>query len=456
MTEPMMDIHSEQSVIGACVIDNSVIERVMFLDSSEFYNHAHREIFDAIKECYKKGAVVDFGGLNSMTGPNVTYEYIGQVAGNTGSAANAVTYADRVRDMANRRKVHQRLLEAIESLHDTRVPSGKTVADVSTYLDREVHCKTQHSSYTVKDLITMTIDEMERNAEGVRVGIKSGIEEIDQRLGYKHLAFGEITVIGALSKNGKTLGANTIIARAGYEANETCHVFSVEMPALAMFNGMVSAASGVPANFYARQDAYLTHGQHGYDSMMSNWGKAAHEMSEADRITIDNESDVDADYICAGMEREYSLARQKGRRLRLVVIDHLHRMNFNAGSGPLTYAIRDTVRRIKNTADKLGVAVVLLAQLRNDCEGKDPTSFFILDSSSVRHELQAFIGFRMFREAGDVFFGVYADSQRYADVDTLIEPAYMKLSGGVLRSLPESQRHWTPKQDEDSQPPYRR
>ena len=59
-------------------------------------------------------------------------------------------------------------------------------------------------------------------------------------LGYKALAFGEVTALGALSKNGKTLTANTILARAGYQDGETAHVFSIEMPAVGMFNGIVS------------------------------------------------------------------------------------------------------------------------------------------------------------------------------------------------------------------------
>ena len=58
-----------------------------------------------------------------------------------------------------------------------------------------------------------------------RTGLSSGIKEIDDRLGYKMLAFGEVTALGALSKNGKTLTANTILARAGYQEGETAHVF---------------------------------------------------------------------------------------------------------------------------------------------------------------------------------------------------------------------------------------
>jgi hypothetical protein len=98
----------------------------------------------------------------------------------------------------------------------------------------------------------------------------------------------------------------------------------------------------------------------------------------------------------------------------------------------MTYAMRDAVRMIKNTAADLGVAVVLLVQLNNRAENDNPTSFHILDSSSVRHELQAFVGTRLFRQNGRTVFGVFFDSQRFASLETKFDPIYMELRGGRL------------------------
>ena len=309
---------------------------------------------------------------------------------------------------------------------------------------------------TVEELIELTMDEMDFSSVNTRTGLSSGIKEIDDRLGYKMLAFGEVTALGALSKNGKTLTANTILARAGYQEGETAHVFSIEMPAVGMFNGIISAMSGVPNNFYARQDFYhKMYGTDEYTKMVNRWGASAQELNNSNRITIDSKKQVDADYICANMKKQFAIHRNNGKRLRLVVIDHIHRMEYKADGGPLTYAIRDSMRKIKNTAAELDVAVVALCQLNNAADGKDPTSFHILDSSSVRHEMQAFIGTRLFRQDGGTYFGIYGDSQRYGDMDTQNIPAYMKLTGGVLRSLGEGE-YFTPKQDEEKPSNYKR
>ena len=100
------------------------------------------------------------------------------------------------------------------------------------------------------------MDEMERSNQSIRTGISTGIEEMDCQLGYKKLAFGEITFLGGQSKNGKTTFANTVVARCELLENEVAHIFSIEMPAAGMFNGIVSAMSGVPSDFYCRQSFY--------------------------------------------------------------------------------------------------------------------------------------------------------------------------------------------------------
>ncbi len=244
------------------------------------------------------------------------------------------------------------------------------------------------------------------------------MQEVDERLGDRLLAFGEITVIGGLSKNGKTLLANTITARADLQDNEVGHIFSIEMDESMMFNAIISAKTGVPNNFYRKQAFYAKEFPGEFDSWFGKWGQAAYDLKESGKFKIDGKKEVDIDYICAEMRKQAAVANANGKVLRYVVIDHLHRMNFHASNSPLTYSIRDAVRKLKNTASDLGIAVVLLAQLNNKAENEIPTSFHILDSSAVRHELQAFIGIKMYRQGGGTFFGIQCDSQRYGDMHT--------------------------------------
>lgn len=444
---------SEQSVLGSIMMEPEVFSKISFLETDDFQLQAHRIIWKKIEEYVEAGKGVDYVTLaDSFNSDEIDtiggISYLVDLWKNTPSARNVVSYADKVKDISNRVKSIKAMNESIDRLNDLNENSVDVISELETTLDKSIISSAQSDVLGIQELINMSLDEMEFSAVNSRTGLSSGIKEVDERLGYKLLAFGEITALGALSKNGKTLTANTILARAGYEEGETAHVFSIEMPAVGMFNGIVSAMSGVPSNFYARQDTYSKmYGEVRFTEMLARWSKAAGELHESNRITIDSQKCVDADYICANMKKQYAIHRNNGKRLRLVVIDHIHRMEYNEGNGPLTYAIRDAMRKIKNTAAELDIAVLALCQLNNKAEDKDPTSFHILDSSSVRHEMQAFIGTRIFKEDGETYFGIYGDSQRYGDMDTVITPAYVKLVGGVMRSLREGE-YFSPPKDE--------
>jgi len=455
MIEELSDFASEQAVLGIvlCADDCETFGKVSFLADSEFFAPMHRIIFKKMRELSDSAKPINMISLDSCLSSDESaaaggFAYFADLAKSAPSGRGLVYYADRVRDMASRREALKAMESAKESLLDRQLETVGIVSDLESKLDKLIISAAESDVLSVEQLIDMSVQEMETSMSNARTGLSSGIPEIDARLGYKHLAFGEITALGALSKNGKTLTANTILARAGYVDNESAHVFSIEMPSVGMFNGIVSAMSGVPSNFYARQDHYYKYlGDQNFSSMVGRWGAAATELRDKNRVTIDGTKQVDADYICANMKKQFAIHRNNGNRLRLVVIDHIHRMDYKTSGQAMTYAIRDAMRKIKNTAAELDVAVVALCQLRNDAEGKDPTSFYILDSSSVRHEMQAFIGTRIFKQNGGVYFGIYGDSQRYGDIDTEIKPAYMVLKQGVLKSLAEGE-YFSPQLEE--------
>ena len=154
------------------------------------------------------------------------------------------------------------------------------------------------------------------------------------------------------------------------------------------------------------------------------------------------------DYICSEMRKQHAIAKQNGKDLSLVVIDHLHRLDFKSGNEPRTYAMRSALRMLKNTASDLGIAVLLLGQLNEQHADKDPTAFHILDTSGARHEIQCFIGTRIFRDNGKTYFGLYSDAHRYADDRTVFKPQFMRMISGVIKPLPDEEKYWTPKESE--------
>ncbi len=432
MAEMTLYSHAaEQSVLGGCMYDNSLIDHARKLSRDDFQLQIHKQVFDAILKLNDDGSQADAISVDEvMESFEGSYAYLMDLYNTFLPSVGIASHINSVLDFSLRRQLHKKLSETMQTMEKTKA------IDIVNALQPEINKVAEKTSVgdvlTIDDLISLSADKMEASQENVRVGVGTGYEAIDERLGYKMMAFGEITALGALSKNGKTLFMNSIAASCDLQGDEVSHVFSIEMPLDAMFNSVVSAMTGVPADFYCRQRFYATNYGNMYDEMFGKWSEAVQTLSRDNKITFDGKKDVDANYICAEMKKTAAIAESKGKKLKLVFIDHFHRMNFHTGSGAMTYAMRDAVRMIKNTAADLGVAVVLLVQLNNRAENDNPTSFHILDSSSVRHELQAFVGTRLFRQNGRTVFGVFFDSQRFASLETKFDPIYMELRGGRL------------------------
>ena len=448
--------HIEQSVIASLLEDCSLIDRVSFLNVDDFYKRHHRELYKIMLDMHSKGESFDIqiiGHFISEREDLGGLAYLADIVKNNSTTRRIYQYAKTMCELSARRAAIKAYQDGIEAMMKKDTNCVLEIAKSTEMLDTALSKVAINSNrLTTEDLIEVTVKAMEESSQCVRVGVSTGIQEIDDRLGYKNLAFGEITIIGAASKNGKTIFANTIAARCDLEPDECLHIFSVEMGAAAMFNGIVSAICGVPADFYARMDFYQNRYESRFSEWCARWGEAANNLQESDKISIDGTKDVTMSYICSEMRKNHQIMAEKGKKLKVVFIDHAQRINYDTTSKAMTYAMGDDAKMLKNTADELGVAVVLLAQINENSKDRHPTSYDILDTSRLRHEMQAFVGLKIFREEGKTYFGIYTDTDglRYADATTKFDPAYMQMRAGVINSLPEENKHWKPR-DTNSQ-----
>ncbi|AUR82896.1 P-loop containing nucleoside triphosphate hydrolase [Vibrio phage 1.029.O._10N.261.55.A7] len=446
MNELPYSMNNEQAVIYAMLFNNEWIDRLSFLSKEDFYMRPHKEIYEVITSEYSTNGMVTIETIEPRITDDVGgFAYLTDIWVNTSSDRGAMASAKVLVGMTLRRKAMVEFGGLVSKLSDPNEDALASISEINGIIDVEINRLSSDDILTIDDLIEMSMDEMEQSNQNLRTGLATGIEEIDIQLGYKKLAFGEITFLGAQSKNGKTTFANTITARCELLPDEVAHIFSIEMPAAGMFNGIVSAMSGVPSDFYCRQGFYAKRVPGKFDTWFGNWGESATKLRDSNRVTIDGKKDVDMNYICSEMRKQFSVQQSKGKKLKLVVIDHLHRMEFKSSNEPRTYAMREAIRKLKNTASDLGIAVLLLGQLNEAHAEKEPNAFQILDTSGARHEIQCFIGSKIFREGGNTYFGVYSDAHRYADEDTQFHPHYMRMQGGVIKPLPDNEKHWTPK-----------
>jgi replicative DNA helicase len=445
--KPIYSIEAEQSVIQACVNNCERVHEFSFLDSSDFYHRAHREVFDLIIDLDGRGEFFDITVIGNYFGDEWGgFSYFIDMMKIRISDINAMAYARIVLDSSIRRKSIESYLSAIDDLSNQRLSSIEIIANSDDVINKQISRLSDGDNLSIDELIDHSLIAMEESNKSMERGLSTGIQEIDDQLGYRLQAYGEITAYGALSKNGKTLFANTIIARCGLKDSEASLVFSVEMPAVGMFNSIISAMTGVPSNFYDRQSYYQNKYPGSFSTWMGRWGEAAQRVRESGRIIIDDKKDVDVNYIVSQIRKRHALLKNKGVKLRFVLIDHFHRLNFDTSKKSMTYAMGDDAKKLKNVASELDISIALLVQLKEDCKDRAPTGYDILDTSRVRHEIQCFIGFKLYRQNGGTYFGISSDAHRYADTETHFGPKYVKLSNGIIKSLDEGE-YFTPEKE---------
>ena len=109
---PPHSIESEQSLIGSLLLDNQCLDRIAgIVTEADFYRDDHRRIFRHIAALIKAGNPADAVTVHESLERARESEqagglaYLGEIANNTPSSANAPGYARLVRDNALRRKL---------------------------------------------------------------------------------------------------------------------------------------------------------------------------------------------------------------------------------------------------------------------------------------------------------------------------------------------------------------
>ena len=118
---PPHSLEAEQSVLGAILLDNAVLDRINgSLASEDFYDDGHRLIFAQAQALHGDGKAVDVTTLHAALDAAGQAEYVGGLAylgalvENVPTAANAAHYAGIVRERAESRRVAALALE----IHD--------------------------------------------------------------------------------------------------------------------------------------------------------------------------------------------------------------------------------------------------------------------------------------------------------------------------------------------------
>ncbi len=385
---PPQNIEAEQSILGAVLLDNEALPRVLeILSPEDFYRESHRKIFNAMIGLFEKNEAIDLVTITNSLKTSNELEVIGGVTylsslvNQVPTSANARYHSKIVKEKALLRGLLSSTTEIAAKVYESGMEADemvdfaeKTIFDIS---DK----RTKTSFFNLKDVIKSSFEMIEKlyDKKEAITGVPSGFRDLDElTTGFQP---GDLIVIGGRPSMGKTALGLNIAQHVGLEMKEPVAVFSLEMSKEQLALRMLCSEAMVDSNNVRR--GFIR---------KEDWHKltsAAGKLAEAP-IYIDDSSGTSVLEMRAKARR---LKMEHGG-LSLVVVDYLQLMRGRGNFERREQEISEISRSLKGLAKELRVPVIALSQLNRGVEQRQdrrPTLADLRESGAIEQDADVII-----------------------------------------------------------------
>jgi replicative DNA helicase len=377
----------EASILGAILVDNSVLAQFPTLEVVDFFDLRHRAVFAAVRNLESANQPMDpvtvevelakSGKLDAIGGPG----FLGELALHVPTTENAIEYVRQIRNASLGRRIRLVVSELLEQDPNDGAELLSMAWSALSKLDEDQPDATR----SISDLVRKRFKQLEQIAQeresGVRTmtGFPTGVAGLDEKLGGWQP--GIVSIVAARPGMGKSsLGLAT--ARAASEAGFGVHVFSLEDTEDAYADRSLSGESDVPAENL--RNAALNRGQ------MSDLTKAFVNL-RGRRWVIDDRSGITADEIVRSVRRH-----KRTNQTRVVIVDYVQLVARPRGSRLSRHEeLTEIVTTLANAAKHDGMAYVVMSQLNRELEkrsDKRPQLADLRESGSLEERAKCVVG----------------------------------------------------------------
>ena len=356
-------LEAEQAVLGSILIDSRCVADIIGLVRPEdFYLQQNREIFEAVYTMFNYSQSIDpVTVLDKMREMGVYHDnsrdYIMQLMEITPTAANAVRYANIVRDKAMLRG----LAQAASDISETVYSQVGTPAEMLESAEKKIFAlrKGERGDSlerigTVMHKVFDRLTELSQSDSAIP-GLSSGLQDLDKKI--NGLNKSDLLLIAARPAMGKSAFALNIGVNVAKKYKKTVAIFNLEMSREQLAMRLLANESFVELQKLATGKL-----------SEEEWTKlcmAAAALSQTDIRIDDNPSGTVAD-INAKCRRVDNLG--------LVIIDYLQLMQgsgYGKGGGDNRVTVVGEISRsLKIMAKELNVPVICLSQLSRAVESR--------------------------------------------------------------------------------------
>ena len=359
-------LEAEQSVLGSILIDSRCLTDIIgILRAEDFYLRQNREIYETIYTMFNFSQTIDpVTVLDKMrelgyyreTEQENSRSYIQQLMEITPTAANAVRYANIVRDKSMLRGLADAASEISENVY-TQVGAPSEILESA---EKKIFALRKGERGDSLEHIGTTLHRVFDNltelsqSDSMIPGLSTGMRDLDAKI--NGLNRSDLLLLAARPAMGKTAFALNLCLNVAKKYNKTVAMFSLEMSREQLAMRLLSIESFVDGQKMATGKL-----------SEEEWSKlcmASAALSQTDIRVDDNASITVA---------EMSAKCRRLDNLGLIIVDYLQLMNgsgYGKGGDSRVNVVSEISRSLKIMAKDLNVPVVCLSQLSRGPEGR--------------------------------------------------------------------------------------
>ena len=355
-------LEAEQAVLGSILIDSRCITDIIgLLRPEDFYLQQNREIYETIYTMFNFSQTIDpVTVLDKMRELGCYHDnsrdYIMQLMQITPTAANAVRYANIVREKAMLRGLGDASAEISEMVYSQVGTPGEILesAEKKIYALRkgERTDSLEHIGVTLHKVFDR-LTELSQSDSAIP-GMSTGLMDLDKKI--NGLNKSDLLLVAARPAMGKSAFALNLALNVAKKYNQTVAIFNLEMSREQLAMRLLAIESFVDGQKMATGKL-----------SEEEWSKlcmASASLSQTDIRIDDNPSITVA---------EMNAKCRRLENLGMVVIDYLQLMSgsgYGKGGDNRVTVVGEISRSLKIMAKELNVPVVCLSQLSRGPESR--------------------------------------------------------------------------------------
>ncbi len=379
---PPHNLDAEKGVLGSLLLDPQMADDVaLVVRPDDFYAEANQKLLAHLLAMHDEGGRIDTTLLLERLGAAGDLELIGgaaylaEVVHSVPHAANAVYYAEIVRDKATLRALIHASTEILRDAFEPSLEPREMVGRAEEMIFAVHDQRSTDQIINAHDLMVEAFDRIDARMKGTAgVGVPTGFTDLDNLTGGLHDS--ELVVLASRPSMGKTALATNIAEYVTAKSNVPTLFVSLEMARLELAQRMLCSQGRIDAGKF--RSGFLS----GDDRKKLVEASAA--LSTAP-LFVDDSPFRTCTEIAASARR----LRRK-QNLGLVVIDYLQLIQPDDPRDQRQEQVAKMARRLKGLARELKIPVLCLAQLNRQVEagkeGHRPRLSHLRESGAIEQD----------------------------------------------------------------------